>query len=96
MAVSLLLAVSALTFGAMNLLGDPLFNILGPIAGDTDNPKSVKLIEQAKEQYHLDRALGVRGLPVEDDPHELEQREPGAEEAPLVEGLGDLDRKSVV
>ena len=60
MAVSLLLAVSALTFGAMNLLGDPLFNILGPIAGDTDNPKSVKLIEQAKDQYNLDRALPVR------------------------------------
>lgn len=30
MAVLLLLAVSALTFGAMNVLGDPLFNILGP------------------------------------------------------------------
>lgn len=32
MAVLLLLAVSALTFGAMNVLGDPLFNILGPAA----------------------------------------------------------------
>ena len=30
MLIALLLAVSMLTFGAMNLLGDPLFNILGP------------------------------------------------------------------
>jgi len=36
MAVLLLLAVSALTFGAMNVLGDPLFNILGPTASATD------------------------------------------------------------
>jgi peptide/nickel transport system permease protein len=60
MAIALLLSVSALTFGAMNLLGDPLFNILGPVAGDTSNPESVKLIEQAKRQYNLDRALPVR------------------------------------
>ena len=32
MAVLLLLAVSMLTFGAMNVLGDPLFNLLGPVA----------------------------------------------------------------
>jgi peptide/nickel transport system permease protein len=56
----LLLAVSAVTFGAMNLLGDPLFNILGPIAGDTENPTSVALIEAAKEEYNLDRPLPVR------------------------------------
>ncbi len=36
MAVLLLLAVSMLTFGAMNLLGDPLFNILGPTAQSVD------------------------------------------------------------
>lgn len=36
MAVLLLLAVSMLTFGAMNLLGDPLFNILGPSAQAVD------------------------------------------------------------
>ena len=28
------LAVTFLSFAAMNLLGDPLFNILGPTAGD--------------------------------------------------------------
>lgn len=36
MAVLLLLAVSMLTFGAMNTLGDPLFNILGPSAQSVD------------------------------------------------------------
>ncbi len=60
MALILLLTISALTFGAMNLLGDPLFNILGPAAGDLDNPKAVEQIEAAKEQYNLDDPLPVR------------------------------------
>ncbi len=60
LAVLLLLTVSAITFGAMNILGDPLFNILGPIAGDTENPSSVALIDAAKEEYNLDRPLPVR------------------------------------
>ena len=30
------------------LLGDPLFNILGPVAADVDNPESLKAIEEAK------------------------------------------------
>ena len=59
-ALAVLLAVSAITFGAMNLLGDPLFNILGPVAGDTGNPESVAKIERAKEQYNLDDPLPVR------------------------------------
>jgi peptide/nickel transport system permease protein len=59
-AVLLLLTVSALTFGAMNVLGDPLFNVLGPVAGDVDNPKSVALIEAAKAEYNLDQPLPVR------------------------------------
>ena len=59
-AILLLLAVSALTFGAMNLLGDPLFNILGPTAGDVGNPASVEKIEAAKELYHLDQPLPIR------------------------------------
>lgn len=59
-AVLLLLSVSALTFGAMNILGDPLFNILGPVAGDTGNPDSVVLIEKAKEEFDLDKPLVVR------------------------------------
>ncbi len=60
MAIMLLLAVSALTFGAMNVLGDPLFNILGPIAGDTTNPESVEKINAAKAEYHLDDPLPLR------------------------------------
>ena len=59
-AVLLLLAISALTFGAMNLLGDPLFNILGPTAGDVNNPESLAKIEAAKEEYNLDKPLPVR------------------------------------
>jgi len=60
MVVLLLLAVSMLTFMAMNILGDPLFNILGPIAGDTENPESVAKIEAAKAQYYLDKPLPER------------------------------------
>jgi len=60
MVVLLLLAVSMLTFVAMNILGDPLFNILGPIAGDTENPESVAKIEAAKAQYYLDKPLPER------------------------------------
>lgn len=60
MVVLLLLAVSMLTFVAMNVLGDPLFNILGPIAGDTENPESVAKIEAAEAQYYLDRPLPER------------------------------------
>ena len=56
-AVLLLLVISMLTFGAMNVLGDPLFNILGPTAGDVDNPESVVKIEAAKEEYNLDEPL---------------------------------------
>jgi peptide/nickel transport system permease protein len=57
--VMLLLAVSMLTFGAMNLLGDPLFNILGPAAADT-KPESLAKVAAAKELYHLDRPLPER------------------------------------
>lgn len=62
MVILLLLAVSLLTFAAMNVLGDPLFNILGPIAGDTENPESLAKIEAAKEQYYLDRPFAERYL----------------------------------
>jgi peptide/nickel transport system permease protein len=44
----------------MNTLGDPLFNILGPVAGDTTNPESIAKIDAAKAQYHLDDPLPVR------------------------------------
>lgn len=59
-ATVLILVVSMLTFGAMNLLGDPLFNILGPTAADVDNPESVVKIEAAKEQFNLNDPLPVR------------------------------------
>ena len=60
MAMLLLFAVSVLTFGAMNVLGDPLFNILGPVAGDVENPESVEKIDAAKAQYYLDKPLPER------------------------------------
>ena len=58
-AIALLLAVSMLTFGAMNLLGDPLFNILGPTAAST-TPEDLEIIEAAKAEYNLDDPLPVR------------------------------------
>jgi len=48
-----------LTFRAMNVLGDPLFNILGVTASATDED-SLQKIEAAKEEYHLDDPLPVR------------------------------------
>jgi peptide/nickel transport system permease protein len=59
LAILLLLAVSALTFGAMNVLGDPLFNLLGPAAGDT-TPTGLEKVAEAKAEYHLDDPLPVR------------------------------------
>lgn len=56
MAVLLLLAVSMLTFAAMNVLGDPLFNIVGPVANDPTSPDTIK----ATEEFHLDDPLPVR------------------------------------
>jgi peptide/nickel transport system permease protein len=58
-AIGLLLAVSALTFGAMNLLGDPLVNILGPIAGSTE-PEDLETIASAEAEYNLDDPLPIR------------------------------------
>ncbi len=60
MMILLLIAVSMLTFAAMSFLGDPLFNILGPVAGDTENPENLAKIEAAKEQYYLDKPLPER------------------------------------
>ena len=59
-AAGLLLAVSMLTFGAMNVLGDPLFNILGPAAGDTDTEEGRQIISEAEAEYNLDQPLPVR------------------------------------
>jgi peptide/nickel transport system permease protein len=60
LAILSLLAVSALAFGAMNVLGDPLFNLLGPVANDTSNPESLEQINAAKAEFHLDDPLPVR------------------------------------
>ena len=60
-AILLLLTVSALTFGAMNLLGDPLFNILGPTA-DLDTPEARELVALAEAEYNLDKPLPIRWL----------------------------------
>jgi len=60
MVILLLLAVSLITFAAMNVLGDPLFNILGPIAGDTENPENLAKIRAAEAQYYLDRPFPER------------------------------------
>jgi peptide/nickel transport system permease protein len=59
MAAGLLLAVSMLTFAAMNVLGDPLFNILGPAARDT-TPAGLERIAAARAEYHLDDPLPLR------------------------------------
>ncbi len=59
MAVLLLLAVSALTFGAMNVLGDPLHNLLGPAASQTD-AGSLEKVEQARAQYPLHDPITIR------------------------------------
>lgn len=58
--ILLLIAVSMLTFAAMTFLGDPLFNILGPVAGDTENPENLAKINAAKEQYYLDKSVPER------------------------------------
>lgn len=55
--VSLLLAVSMITFGSMNLLGDPLFNILGPAV---DDPRSADKVAQARADFNLDKNLPHR------------------------------------
>lgn len=60
MMAALLLAVSMLTFASMNVLGDPLFNVLGPAAADRENPETLAKIEAVEEQYHLDKALPER------------------------------------
>ncbi len=52
-----LLAVTFVTFMAMNFLGDPLVNLLGP--PDT-SPEYVRNREAAEKQFHLDEPVPVR------------------------------------
>lgn len=55
--VLVILAVTFLTFAAMNTLGDPLVNILGPQYESTQDPE---LIEEVKADYNIDDPLPVR------------------------------------
>jgi peptide/nickel transport system permease protein len=86
MAVLLLLAVSALTFGAMNTLGDPLFNILGPVAASTDVRGTAQVDGYA---YQAARGNPTTGLVVLESADELA---PG--EALLVSAEDELPRRA--
>ncbi len=58
--VLVVLAVTLLAFGAMNFLGDPLFNILGAIANEASGEEFAEVREQARADYHLDEPFIVR------------------------------------
>ena len=73
--VAVLLAVTFLAFSSMNLLGDPLFNVVGVLAEldcesiearQVEDPslstvlKDCETIGEAKATYHLDRPVPVR------------------------------------
>ena len=73
--VAVLLAVTFLAFSAMNLLGDPLFNVVGVLAEldcesiearQVEDPSlsavlnDCETITEAKATYHLDRPVPVR------------------------------------
>ena len=61
--VLVMLAVTFLSFAGLNFLGDPLVNILGPIAladpADLPADQAAQLVE-AREQYNLDDPFPVR------------------------------------
>jgi peptide/nickel transport system permease protein len=54
------LAVTFLAFAAMNVLGDPLFNILGPVAAAEEGDPNYSMVVEARETYHLDDPFVVR------------------------------------
>ena len=75
--LAVLLAVTALAFGALNILGDPLFNVVGfvasvdcdavlageieDISGQTAGGRGdCEIVEAARKEHRLDRALPVR------------------------------------
>jgi len=58
--VLVVLAVTLLAFGAMNLLGDPLFNILGPIANEDAGPEFAEVRAEARAEYYLDDPFIIR------------------------------------
>ena len=58
--VLVLFAVTFVAFGALNYLGDPLFNILGPIALEESGPEYAEVRAEARDQFHLDDPFPVR------------------------------------
>jgi peptide/nickel transport system permease protein len=54
------IAVTFLAFAAMNLLGDPLFNILGPASAAEEGDPNYSQVVEARETYHLDDPFVVR------------------------------------
>ncbi|MDW3176330.1 MAG: ABC transporter permease [Acidimicrobiia bacterium] len=58
--VLVVVAVTFLAFGAMNFLGDPLFNILGPIASEDAGPEFAEIRAEARAEYYLDDPFVVR------------------------------------
>ena len=58
--VLVVFAVTFLAFGALNFLGDPLFNILGPIADEASGEQFADVRAQARAEYHLDEPFPVR------------------------------------
>ncbi len=58
--VLVLFAVTFVAFGALNYLGDPLFNILGPIALEESGPEYAEVRAEARAQFHLDDPFPVR------------------------------------
>lgn len=58
--VLVVLAVTFLAFGALNFLGDPLFNILGPIADEASGEEFAEVRAQARADYHLDDPFLIR------------------------------------
>jgi peptide/nickel transport system permease protein len=58
--VLVIFAVTFVAFGALNYLGDPLFNILGPIALEESGPEFAEVRAEARAQFHLDDPFPVR------------------------------------
>lgn len=58
--VLVVLSVTLLAFAALNFLGDPLFNILGPIADEASGPEFDEVRAQARADFNLDEPFIVR------------------------------------
>ncbi|MBT8207256.1 MAG: ABC transporter permease [Acidimicrobiales bacterium] len=58
--VAVVLAVTFLCFAALNFLGDPLFNILGPIADENSGEEYAEVRAEARAEYNLDKPFPER------------------------------------